>query len=95
MFSLVHELFLKLRSPFSPSYSDFLSHVVDPKTEIWYHLDEMYRVWTCDCTSTSEIKMAICVTIDESLLRQGELRQLDRKIAEKRKILGLKVGDKI
>lgn len=68
-------------------------HVVNTLTQKWYHVDQWNRLWTCSCTDELEKQISLCITIDESLARKGELRDLDRKIAEKRKELGLKPGE--
>jgi len=70
-----------------------MKHLVNTQTEKWYHLDEFYRIWTCACMKPPEEQVELCLTIDESLKREGELRDLDRQIAKKRKELGLKVGE--
>lgn len=68
-------------------------HLVNPKNEVWYHLDEKNRVWTCPCKSSTQDKVSLCLTIDESLAREGELRELGRLINDRRKQLGLKINE--
>lgn len=66
-------------------------HLVDPKTNEWFHCDENNMLWTCPCDSTSGI--SLCLTITKDLALEGTVRDLERKINELRKILKLNVGD--
>lgn len=68
-------------------------HVVDPATSEWYHIDERRRLWTCDCRDENDVHVSLCLTLDDSLVKEGEIRELDRQIAMKRKMLGLKIGE--
>lgn len=62
-------------------------HIVDPKTEEWYHLDGRYRVWTCDCIKNTGV--SLCLSISDELLSEGELREVKSQISRRRKELGL------
>lgn len=64
-------------------------HIVNPKTEKWYHLDKNNLVWTCDCRMEADKRVSLCISICEHLKAEGELREIKRQIAEKRKELGL------
>lgn len=62
-----------------------MRHLVDPKTEKWFHLDEKFSVWTCDCIEGSEL--SLCLSLCEHLLLEGEWNEIKHKIAQKRKEL--------
>lgn len=60
-------------------------HLVNPLTKEWFEYDDRYRLWSCACKDG----VSLCLTLDDCLLKEGELRELKRKIAQKRKELGL------
>jgi hypothetical protein len=64
-------------------------HICNPQTEEFYHLDEYYNVWTCDCKSSVDTRISLCLTQCEYLQEEGKLREIKREIAQKRKELGL------
>ncbi|MEK6882051.1 MAG: hypothetical protein AABY22_20705 [Nanoarchaeota archaeon] len=66
-----------------------MKHYVDPLTKNWIHIDEDHNVWSCPCRSGHSI--SLCLTIDETLKKEGELNELKHQIAMKRKELGLLV----
>jgi hypothetical protein len=70
-----------------------IKHLVDPKTKEWFHCDERNMLHTCPCDSSSDI--SLCITITDGLYKEGEIRDLERKINELRKILKLNVGDEL
>ena len=63
-----------------------ITHLVDPAKEVWYHKDKLGHLWTCSCRGSD---VSLCITIDESLKREGELAELNRQIAQKRNELKL------
>lgn len=65
-----------------------MRHIVDPKTEEWFHLDDKYNVWSCDCTE-SGMKVSLCLSQCSHLIDEGELRNIKRQIAQKKKELGI------
>lgn len=62
-------------------------HVCNPKTEEWYDIDDRYQMWTCMCKEPE--KVSLCLTINENLAEEGEYNEIRRKVAQKRKELGL------
>ena len=69
-------------------------HVANPETGEFFHMDELHRIYTCPCMLPHDKKkISLCITLCDCLLKEGELRELDRQIAQKRKLLGLKYSD--
>ena len=66
-----------------------IRRICDQKTEDWFHLDDNYNVWTCDCKMDANMRVSLCLSICEHLEAEGELRELKRKIAQERKRLGI------
>lgn len=64
-------------------------HVVDPEKRHFYHLDKDFKVWTCDCAMPVDERVSLCLTLTDELKAEGELRDVKRQIAAKRKELGL------
>ena len=58
--------------------------VVNPLTKEWYGVDEDHKMYT-DPTKP----VSLCLTLDETLKKEGELNEINRQIAQKRKELGL------
>ena len=65
-----------------------MEHYVNTKTNKCVLIDNDYRVYTCSCKNP-DVEVMLCLTLDESLKKEGELRELNRQIAVKRKELGL------
>ena len=66
-----------------------IRHMADLKTEEIFHLDENYNVWSCDCKLPVDYRASLCLSTCNHLKEEGNLREIRRKIAEKRKELGL------
>ena len=57
--------------------------VVHTTTETWYYLDDNFNVWSDPVKGVS-----LCLTQTPELKKEGELRELERQIAQLRKELG-------
>ena len=68
-----------------------MRHIVDTKNGEWFHKDELNRLWSCGCKDTGGV--SLCLSICDCLKDEGELREVKRQIAMKRKELGLLVGE--
>jgi len=62
-------------------------HLVNPKTEEWFHVDENHMLWTCNCKNNSVV--SLCISITNDLEEEGNLNEIRRKTALKRKELNL------
>lgn len=71
-----------------------MRHIADPKTKEFFHLDERYRVFSCDCKMDANMRVSLCLSICDCLKDEGELREIKSQIARKRKELGLLNGTK-
>ena len=67
---------------------NIVGHVVNTIDEKWYHIDDKFNLWTCNCRE-GENSVSLCLSQCDHLQDEGELRNLKRIIAEKRKELGL------
>jgi len=70
-------------------------HIAETETGQFYHLDENFNVWTCDCFDKHGTGTSLCLTLTEDLILEGQLRELEHKIARKRKELCLLVGESV
>lgn len=71
----------------SETLPEKIRHVCDPATEEFWHLDENYNIWTCNCKRGELI--SLCLSICSHLETEGQLREVKREISKKRKELGL------
>lgn len=65
-----------------------IQHIVNPATKEWYHIDENYLVHTCNCME-KEYPLSLCLSVCSCLKLEGDLREVEREIAVRRKELGL------
>lgn len=64
-----------------------MRHLVETTTGKAYDMDENNMLWTCMCDK--ETTVGICISICKHLKAEGDLREIKRQIAVKRKELGL------
>ena len=69
-------------------------HVVNLDTMKFYHCDDLNRLWTCDCLIPVNERISLCISICDHLKAEGNLRDIERKIAIKRKRLGLLINER-
>jgi hypothetical protein len=68
--------------------SKIVGCLVNTQTKEWFQYDEDYRIWSFP-NLTDGPTVSICLTRTDELKAEGELRELQRKIAAARKELGL------
>ena len=73
---------------------DKIIHIVNLATNEFYHLDDLNRLWTCDCLSPVNERISLCISICDHLKAEGSLRSVEREIAIKRKELGLLINER-
>ena len=66
-----------------------ITHLVNPKTKEFYHIDENYNLWSCNCLMPAEKRVSLCLSLCTHLKDEGEHNEIKRKVAEKRKELKL------
>ena len=62
-----------------------IGHLVNPNTKEWFHYDDRYRLWTCDCKDEKGVEL--CLSVCDCLKNESELREVKRQIAIKKKEL--------
>lgn len=70
-------------------------HVVETHTKTWFHLDDNNLVYNCDCMKPIDEQVELCLSICPHLKAEGELRVVEREIAQRRKELGMLQSVKI
>ncbi len=59
------------------------------------HMDNRFNIWTCPCMSKNKTLVSLNLTQDKMLINRGELADISREIAIRRKELNLLYTDNI
>jgi len=70
-----------------PEESKIIGHLVDTVTLRWFHYDDKYNLWSCNCKSTKGV--SLCLSQCNHLIDEGEYNKIRREVAIKRKELKL------
>ena len=66
-----------------------VTHLVNPKTKEFYHVDENYNLHSCNCLMPVEKRLSLCLSQCTHLQDESEYNEIRRKVAQKRKELKL------